>query len=524
MKTKMKLKLKLKNSTRTVNKRQKKRKTKRKLRKSYKKLRLMKGGGNETYTTPSRKNQNTSPYTKTPSKQRSGFWFSDTKPDSGKSMKGEPDSGKSMKGEPNINYYFNNQNIQNIPESALYPIGSNYEGGNETTIILSNVRTGAGGTITINDNTVTKKAFPEEDNLIFEYLVGDFLQEITSDFNDCFIEFFKVTYKDGKKANNTPTLINSYSLQSLSMPYIEGKTLGAFLRESWDSNGQEKLNTFYCILLQVYTALYCYQNVFTHGDLHVENVLLEEAPNDEVFTFVFNKKSDNATIFDFTPNVPPPENPFITFTCKYKIKIIDFGRAWYPKVEELCNYVDNEGEDNEVHNDRTKVCQRRNHPLWTIHNQNVSQDLRLLQSCIDCLPTYSKIEISSRKGKNIRTCQLFDIPFIFNDEDARIIPPNNYEMHYKTEEIVDSGYANNIIYNIVDAMYFLADLVEPVVNNSTDAITKTIKKITLDDIRMKYKINLDETFAAVDDTEYKRKERKKRSFDQFSTSSVYKQW
>jgi hypothetical protein len=516
MKTKMKLKLKLKskNSTRTVNKRQKKRKTKRKLRKSYKKLRLMKGGGNETYTTPSRKKQKTSPYTKTPSKPRSVFEFSDTK----------TDSGKNMKDSPNINYYFNNQNIQNIPESALYPIGSNYEGDNDPHIILSNVRTGAGGTITINDKTVTKEAFPEEDNLIFEYLVGDFLQEITSDFKNCFIKFNKVIDKDGKKTNNTPTLINSYSLQSLSMPYIQGKTLGAFLRESWDSNGQEKLNTFYCILLQVYTALYCYQNVFTHGDLHVENVLLEEAPNDEVLTFVFNKKSDNATIFDFTPVVPPPEKPFITFTCKYKIKIIDFGRAWYPEVEELCNYVDNEGEDNEVHNARTKVCQRRNHPLWTIHNQNVSQDLRLLQSCIDCLPTYSKIEISlSSSGQKIRKCELFDIPFIFNDVNARIIPPDSYEMHYKTEEIVESGYANNIIYNIVDAMYFLADLVEPVVNNSTDAITKTIKKITLDDIRMKYKINLDDSFAAVDDTQYTRIERTKRTFDQFSTSSVSKQ-
>ena len=498
---KMKMKLKSKNSTRTVNKRQKKRKTKRKLRKSYKKLRLMKGGNGTT--TPSSKKRKPSPYTKTPSKRRSVFGFFDTKYES---------SNHSMKESHNINYY----NNQNIPESALYPIGSNYEGGNETTIILSNVRTGAGGTITINDNTVTKKAFPEEDNLIFEYLVGDFLQEITSDFNDCFIKFNKVIDEDGKKTNNTPTLINSYSLQSLSMPYIKGKTLGAFLRESWDSNGKEKLNTFYCILLQVYSAVYCYQNVFTHGDLHVENVLLEEAPTDEVFTFVFNKKSDNATIFDFTP-----EKPFITFTCKYKIKIIDFGRAWYPKVEELCNYVDNEGEDNEVHNARTKVCQRRNHPLWTIHNHNISQDLRLLQSCIDCLPTYSKIEISlSSSGKKIRKCKLFDIPFIFNDVNARIIPPDSYEMHYKTEEIVESNYnADDIIYNIVDAMYFLADFVEPVVNNSTNAktITKTITKQTLNDIGIKHNIQLHETFAAVDDTKH---ERKKRTFDQFSTSLV----
>ena len=65
-------------------------------------------------------------------------------------------------------------------------------------------------------------------------------------------------------------------------------------------------------------------------------------------------------------------------------------------------------------------------------------------------------------------------------------------------------------------MYFLADLVEPVKKISKNTITKTIKKITLDDIRMKYKINLDESFAAVDDTQYKRIVRTKRTFDDFS--------
>jgi hypothetical protein len=499
------MKFKFKKNTRTLNKRQKKRKTKqRKTRKSYKKVRLMKGGihsNNSSFVTPKKPEHENSiiTYIKTPSKTRSVG--SDTEYES---------SNHSIEKSTDINYY-----NKDVPESAaLYPIGSSYKGHDKKHIVLSDVKTGAGGTITINDGKVTKRAFPEEDNLKFEYLVGEFLQEMASDFNDCFIKFYNVVNIERKRSENTPTLIESDNLQSLSMPYIKGKTLGAFLRESWDSNGQEKLNTFYCILLQVYTALYCYQNVFTHGDLHVENVLLEEAPNNEEFTFDFNKesKSDNATtIFDF-----PSEEPFITFTCKYKIKIIDFGRAWYPGVEEICNYVENQDTEKELHNARTKVCLRRNHPQWTIHNQNVSQDLRLLQSCIDCLPTYSEIEISSREGKNVRKCQLFDIPFIFNDEDARIIPPNNYEMHYKTEEIVESGYANNIIYNIVDAMYFLADLVEPVNEISTYAITKTIKKITLDDIRMKYKINLDESFAAVDDTQYKRTKRTKRTFDQIS--------
>ena len=53
---------------------------------------------------------------------------------------------------------------------------------------------------------------------------------MASDFKDCFIEFHKVVNIGTKRSENTPTLIESDNLQSLSMPYIKGKTLGAFLR------------------------------------------------------------------------------------------------------------------------------------------------------------------------------------------------------------------------------------------------------------------------------------------------------
>ena len=72
------------------------------------------------------------------------------------------------------------------------------------------------------------------------------------------------------------------------------------------------------VLFQVYAFLRIYQNVFTHYDLHIENVLLISIPNHTLY-------------FSYTDTNSKQK---IAFISKYLVKIIDYGSYYCQKITE----------------------------------------------------------------------------------------------------------------------------------------------------------------------------------------------
>ena len=337
------------------------------------------------------------------------------------------------------------------PESAIFEIGD--------PATISNGR-GAGGDVVFSkpgvpSPQVQKYADGHTDNLHYEWLVAWYLQEYDTQpddkflsINESFILPSTQLITNGKRSRNFLDIADKNE-QTYAMPLVQGVTLGAFLRnnqfndfftmingrlfekENEENEKNEKIYTLYGILFQVYAALYCYQNIFTHCDLHVENIMLEKPINAELFYFIYYGNDNTET----------------KFFCPYKIKIIDFGRAWIPKIDEICK-----------HEHTSRLCQVKNSNM-AAHKHNKHQDLRLLQSCVDQLRRKDLITGSIYYNTS-EIHYLFDIKYRFFDNRARQVGPTNnpYFIHYNTENV--TGERNeDICYDINDAMEQLADLI-----------------------------------------------------------------
>lgn len=405
----MKMKFKSKNSTRTVNKRQKKRGT---TRKSLKRKSLK----------------------RKQSKQR-------------RKMKGgEPDSQSSVVTLPTI------ADDDQFPDShSQYPDSAIFEPGNTATI---RNRRGAGGDVDfskqgVSSPQVRKYADGHTDNLHYEWLVAEFLQKYDIEpqdnflsINESFISPSTQLITTGKRSRIFFDKDN-VKKQTYAMPLVQGFTLGAFLRKekfndffSMENNEneeiEENLYTLYGILFQVYAALYCYQNIFTHCDLHVENIMLEKPINAELFYFTYYHDDNNTET---------------KFFCPYKIKVIDFGRAWIPQIDEICEP-----------DDTSRLCEVKNSKM-AAHKHNKHQDLRLLQSCVDQLRA-NDLTTGSISYNQSEIHYLFDIKYRFFDNGARQFgPPDNpYFIHYNTENVTGKK-EEDICYDVNDAMKQLANLI-----------------------------------------------------------------
>ena len=102
-----------------------------------------------------------------------------------------------------------------------------------------------------------------------------------------------------------------YSLEQLFVPYSE--PLRSHLTKK---NFVDK--ELVGVLFQVYTFLRIYQNIYTHYDLHNENILLFEIPN-------------NTLSFNYIDTNP---SKHISFTSRYLVKFIDYGRSYCQKITE----------------------------------------------------------------------------------------------------------------------------------------------------------------------------------------------
>ena len=182
------------------------------------------------------------------------------------------------------------------------------------------------------------------DNLYYEYLVGKFVNEYAQ-ILPCFVETYGIfKYKTQqvhnilKKNTINPTSILTNGLENISDlvdndPLTDPIELScehpvklAVLTQHFDNvislgdfvktkGADEKsfLVDLPCLLYQVYSALSNMANVFTHNDLHYDNILVYEPFPDGYIEFRYHYKNGGVVAFN---------SPYIS-------KLIDYGRCWF---------------------------------------------------------------------------------------------------------------------------------------------------------------------------------------------------
>ena len=229
-------------------------------------------------------------------------------------------------------------------------------------------------------------ASPVSDNLMYEYEIG---QRINTEFYNrfpIFVETYDTYYtyknedswldfrsKHSPAPNPTQQLRNAltphhnldYKLACSKSKYLciliqhidRAPNIGAMCEDSLAFVQNELLNSLY----QIYFTLSAMKNVFTHYDLHHENVLIYTPNETKFITYHFH--SANGEI--------------ITFNSRHMVKIIDYGRSY---MHETTEYI------------KKKVCSEPacsptcgksfGYAEGINKKRNMSEDLRLLHVII----------------------------------------------------------------------------------------------------------------------------------------------
>ena len=171
------------------------------------------------------------------------------------------------------------------------------------------------------------------DNLVYEYLVGEFINKANK-FFPCFIETYGLYYyKDDASwkhsrdtANmNTNMLKNSLELQTTIYDYKkmcqESKFAAVLIQHL---KGVSTLNDtiksihfiiydLLYVLYQIYMPLSKLKASFTHYDLHSNNVLLYEPIKGKYIEYYYHLEN----------------NQVVNFKSPYLVKLIDYGRSYF---------------------------------------------------------------------------------------------------------------------------------------------------------------------------------------------------
>ena len=189
-----------------------------------------------------------------------------------------------------------------------------------------------------NAYAVLKSAMkPDSDNLLYEYLVGQYINKCNKLF-PCFLEtygYYTYTNPSLWKKVKTTKLIDSTDILKTGLTLhthadfdiacTKSKYLCILIQHLKGIKSIKKMmsystfveNELLLVLFQVYMPLLYMKNNFTHYDLHNENVNLYEPVKDSYIEFHYN---------DF-------HGKTITFKSKYITKIIDYGRSYFKDDE-----------------------------------------------------------------------------------------------------------------------------------------------------------------------------------------------
>ena len=199
-------------------------------------------------------------------------------------------------------------------------------------------------------SAILKSSLSHGDNLMYEYLVGCFINRYKKRV-PCFVETYGLfayndTVNPNKKIVDNRFLQNGLTLldyahqhevtelddllQSLKKSCVTPSKMAILIENVDHSISLEKfihdkdpnlyqvdpdeLNITYLLLFQLYYALSQMSNVFTHYDLHGKNILVYDVGNKGEWINMHYRLSDNTEVHFKTP---------------YLIKIIDYGRCFF---------------------------------------------------------------------------------------------------------------------------------------------------------------------------------------------------
>ena len=182
------------------------------------------------------------------------------------------------------------------------------------------------------------------DNLAYEYYIGvHFVNDLCKRF-PCFLETYGLYYYDSKiswlnaqnkiykfdlktNLNFQPTINfkkackNSQYISILIEHINKPFTLEKLLFNAIKKNLRDfVIFDLVYILIQVYYPLVCLQDEFTHYDLHLNNVLIYKLSDNKCVEYHFQ---------DYHSKQP------MTFRTQYLVKIIDYGRSFFFKNDNL---------------------------------------------------------------------------------------------------------------------------------------------------------------------------------------------
>jgi len=172
----------------------------------------------------------------------------------------------------------------------------------------------------------------DSDNLVYEYIVGQFINKANK-FFPCFVETYglyyyknEVSWKTSKntKVINTNILNDLLELQTTVYDYkkmCQQSKYAAILIQHLKnvrSLGDSLTSDFIIydllfVLYQIYMPLSLLRHTFTHYDLHIDNVLLFEPIKGKYIEYHYHLQNGDIVIF---------KSPYI-------VKIIDYGRSYF---------------------------------------------------------------------------------------------------------------------------------------------------------------------------------------------------
>ena len=311
----------------------------------------------------------------------------------------------------------------------------------------------------------------DSDNLVYEYIVGQFINKANK-FFPCFVETYglyyykdQVSWKTSKntKVINTNILNDLLELQTSVYDYkkmCQQSKYAAILIQHLKNVrtlGDSLTSNFIIydllfVLYQIYMPLSLLKYTFTHYDLHNDNVLLFEPIKGKYIEYHYHLQT----------------NEIVNFKSPYIVKIIDYGRSYFspehPDLNptDIYNHLCSEPACSPKCGSKSGFTffnpyRKNEKDDWYINTNisNQSHDLKIFK--------YMSNEIKSNKFKRIdpKWEKLMD-PLVKLITSASQQYGNEFkgtEKFYGTKEILTSGLPYSKINNVTDAEEALRRLI-----------------------------------------------------------------
>ena len=278
----------------------------------------------------------------------------------------------------------------------------------------------------------------DRDNLAYEYVVGKYINDHFAPYLPGFIETYGLfkypsretqlqVIKEQNPALLTGSEIDPYDpnicirpdLLCILIQHINGTRL----EELITNESFLKQDAVY-VFFQVYFTLDILKSQFTHYDLHTGNVLMYEPVVGGYVHYHYHTSSG-----------------IKSFKSKYMVKIIDYGRSFFPGSKDYYERICNIRECGDCGEAAGFNSMRRESDLYHegyIHSlySNQSHDLRLLRECYELLDEHSA-ELEDHGGMvntKFMSNNLFELLFV------------KYSKPYGTPEVVNTTSQNVLSY------------------------------------------------------------------------------